>query len=394
MISRNLRHFRVFLAVAELGSLTAASVRARISQSAVTQSLAKMEREVGAPLFDRTSQGLFLTKRGEVLELRLRRAMARLDADLGNVSRRLPFTATATQLQVLIAMTEAQNSALAARMLGRAQPTIHRAITQFEHEAERTLFDRTSFGMIPTRPCLAIARAAQLAFSEFQQADADLAEFEGREVGRIVVGSLPLSRSVILPEAIVGFRKQRPTQIVTVIDGPYVEMLAGLRRGDLDMIIGALRDPLPIDDVVQEMLISDRLVIVSRPDHPIVRDRNVEFKMLVQHPWAVPRQGTPSRDQFDAMFAEKGVALPDSIVECGSILLMRELLGRSDLLGCISGRQAAAEIRNGLLVQVDADVHWPLRAIGLTTRVNWVPTKAQALLIDELRNVAAKIPPV
>ena len=391
MISRNLRHFRVFLAVAELHSPTSASERCRVSQPAVTQSLGKLEREVGGALFERTRQGFFLTERGKVFEARIRRAMERLDAALAEVSPRLTVTATAAQLQALIAMTEAQNFTLAARSLGLAQPTVHRAITQIEQEAARPLFERTSFGMVATRPCRELAQAARLAFSEFEQAEADLAEFEGREVGRIVVGSLPLSRSVVLPDALARFRAARPRQLVTVVDGSYGDLLAGVRRGDIDFMIGALRDPLPIEDVEQEPLFLDHLAILARPGHALAGEAHIPPDVLVQHRWAVPRSGTPSRAQFDALFETSGLPPPESILECGSILLMRELLSRSDLLGCISEQQAEAEVAKGLLVRLHTGIDWHGRPIGLTYRAGWVPTKAQDLLLDLVRSAARSI---
>lgn len=391
MISRNLRHFRVFLAVAELGTPTAAAERCLVSQPAVTQSLSKLEREGGGPLFDRTRQGFFLTERGKVLNARLERAMERLDAALAEVAPRLTVTVTTAQLQALIAMVEAQNFTLAARGLGLAQPTVHRAITQIEQEAARSLFERTSFGMVATRPCRDLAQAARLAFSEFDQAEADLADFDGREVGRIVVGALPLSRSVVLPEAVARFRAARPKSRVTIVDGPYNEMLGSMRRGEIDFILGALRDPLPIADVVQEPLFVDHLTMLARPGHALAGQPDVPLEVLVQHPWSVPRPGTPAREQFDALFAAKGMSLPDSIVECGSVLLMRELLLRSDLLGCISGQQASAEIRNGLLVRLQTHIDWPGRRIGLTYRQDWVPTRAQSMLLKEVREVALQV---
>jgi DNA-binding transcriptional LysR family regulator len=124
MSSPNLRHFRVFLAVAELRSPTLASERCRVSQPAVTQSLGKLERKVSGTLFKRTRQGFFLTERGNVFEARIRRAMERLDTALADVSPRLTVTATTSQLQALIAMTEAQNFTLAARALDLAQPSV------------------------------------------------------------------------------------------------------------------------------------------------------------------------------------------------------------------------------------------------------------------------------
>lgn len=288
-------------------------------------------------------------------------------------------------------MSEAQNFTLAARNLGLAQPTVHRAITQIEQEAARPLFERTSFGMVATRHCLDLAQAARLAFSEFEQAEADLAEFEGREVGRIVVGSLPLSRSVVLPDALARFRATRPRQRVTVLDGPYDDLLGGLRRGDIDFMIGALRDPLPIEDVEQEPLFLDHLAVLARPGHTLAGKADIALKVLVRQPWVVPRSGTPARAQFDAIFADNDLPPPESILESGSILLMRELLGRSDLLGCISGRQAAAEVAKGLLVRLRTAARWPGRPIGLTYRTGWVPTKAQGILLDFIRCAAQDI---
>ena len=390
MISRNLRHLRVFLAVAELRKPTAAAHRCLVSQPAVTQALAKLERQAGGALFERTRQGFFLTERGEVLNARLRRAMDRLDNSFAEVSPRLAVTATTAQLQALIAMAEARNFTLAARRLGVAQPTVHRAITQIELEATRSLFERTPSGMVATRPCRELAQAARLAFSEFDQIEADLADLDGREVGRIVVGSLPLSRSVVLPEAVARFLSARPKGRVTIIDGPYDDLLGNLRSGQIDFILGALRDPLPIEDVTQEPLFVDHLAILARPDHPLAADHDIPLEVLVQHPWTVPRPGTPAREQFDALFEAQGMVLPDSVVECGSILLMRELLLRSDLLGCISGQQAEAEVRNGLLVSLRTRIDWPGRSIGLTYRRGWVPTKAQSLLLGEIRRAAAE----
>lgn len=393
MNSRNLRHFRVFLAVAELRSPTLAADKCRVSQPAITQCLGKLDREAGGALFDRTRQGFFLTDRGEVIRARLRRAMDRLDGALDAVSARLRVSATAAQLQALIAVDEAQNITLAARNLGLAQPTVHRAIRQLEQEAERPLFERTSFGAVATRPCRALAQAARLAFSEFDQVEADLAEFDGREVGAIVVGTLPLARSALLPEALARFRGERSRQRVTVLDGHYDDMLGGVRRGDIDFMIGALRDPLPIEDVVQEPLFDDSLAFVVRPMHPLMGTKTLSVAVLMQQRWVVPRLGTPSRAQFNGVFEADGGQVPESIVECGSILLMREILARTDMIGCISSQQAKAEISNGLLERLPVDQDWDKRPIGLTYRKGWVPTKAQELLLEFVRKAAGDMRP-
>lgn len=59
-----LRQFRYFIAVAESGSVAAASRMLAIAQSAVTKSMQELEDALGARLFERTSKGIVLTPQG------------------------------------------------------------------------------------------------------------------------------------------------------------------------------------------------------------------------------------------------------------------------------------------------------------------------------------------
>lgn len=386
MISRNLRHLRVFLTVAEVHALTQASEICSISQPAVSQTLHKLEQQSGGPLFTRSQQGVFANPRGSTLANRIKRAFAQLDPVLSDLSPRLPLTVTHAQLRALVAVTEAENFTLAAKRLGLSQPSVHRAIGQLENEARMPLFDRAPHGLQPTKAALRLAQAARLAFSELNQADADMAEFDGREAGRIVIGALPLSRSAFLPKVLSEFRRHRPRLTVEINDGPYDDLLSGLRRGDIDVIVGALRVPAAIGDICQEALFDDYLAFVCAPDHALA-GRSIALKELADRSWVVPRPGSPSRDQFDSYFAAHDCPYPASVIESGSILLIREMLRSGDFIACVSGAQAEAEIAKGLLARIDVAGNWPGRSIGITTRSDWVPTQSQALLVDTLRRV-------
>ena len=59
-----LRQFRYFVAVAESGSVAAASRMLSIAQSALTKSLLELEAELGSNLFARSSRGMTLTPQG------------------------------------------------------------------------------------------------------------------------------------------------------------------------------------------------------------------------------------------------------------------------------------------------------------------------------------------
>ncbi|GAA4493032.1 LysR family transcriptional regulator [Actinoallomurus oryzae] len=70
------RKLEVFLAVAEERSFTRAAERLHIVQSGVSTSVRSLERELGAPLFDRTKQRVTLTEAGRALAPEARRVLS------------------------------------------------------------------------------------------------------------------------------------------------------------------------------------------------------------------------------------------------------------------------------------------------------------------------------
>ncbi|WP_172122059.1 LysR family transcriptional regulator [Devosia sp. 919] len=385
----NLRHLRTFLSAVETGSITRAAELNNVSQPAVTQAIRKLEHAYGMPLFQRTARGLFTSEAGQILARRVRRALDRLDRVLTGLSSRLSLTATTSQLTALIAAVDAQNFSLAARRLSLAQPTVHRAIAELELECGKALFERTSGGMIATRAAIGLAQAAELAFSELAQAEAELGALFGREVGEIVVGAMPLSRATILPAAIARFREQFPTLPIKAVEGPYCDLLTGLLRGKIDLLIGALRYPAPVDDLEQELLFEDGLSVVCGPNHPMRSDREPTLGELARYPWVVSAIGTPSRAVFDRIFCEGNA--PPSLVETSSVMLMRELLAVSDHLGFVSSGQIISDVRLGSLVELPAALPQTTRAIGIGTRKGWEPTRAQSHFLDAIRHASAQL---
>lgn len=70
---------RTFLAVLETGSARAAAVRLQVTESAVSASLAALQRDLGVPLFERHGRGLAVTEAGTVFADYARRILGLLD---------------------------------------------------------------------------------------------------------------------------------------------------------------------------------------------------------------------------------------------------------------------------------------------------------------------------
>jgi DNA-binding transcriptional LysR family regulator len=75
-----LRQLRYVVAVAEEGNFTRAAARAHVAQPAVSQQIAQVERELGAPLFERSPRGAALTAAGAAFLPHARAALAAVTA--------------------------------------------------------------------------------------------------------------------------------------------------------------------------------------------------------------------------------------------------------------------------------------------------------------------------
>jgi LysR family transcriptional regulator, transcription activator of glutamate synthase operon len=74
-----LRQLRYLVALADERHFTRAAERVRIAQPALSQQVAKLEAEVGAPLVDRTTRRVRMTDAGELLVGHARRVLAEIE---------------------------------------------------------------------------------------------------------------------------------------------------------------------------------------------------------------------------------------------------------------------------------------------------------------------------
>lgn len=76
----DLRALRVFLAVAEQGGFSAAARELNVAQSAVSQTIANLERRLELPLFHRHERRIGLTPEGEILREHAQQLLERAEA--------------------------------------------------------------------------------------------------------------------------------------------------------------------------------------------------------------------------------------------------------------------------------------------------------------------------
>jgi DNA-binding transcriptional LysR family regulator len=384
----NLRHLRALLAIREHGSITAAAEVVSLSQPALTQGLAKLERQFGYSFFERRSGGMVPTAMGEIV---IERASAALDhlsqaaKGLSGVFQYPERLMTMTQLRAFLALAEAGSFAAAAYGSTLSQTAVHRAVGALEQMIGGKLVERRGRAVWLNSAGKKLARGTRLAVAEIVAALADIGRDSGSGSELIAFGALPLSRPYLVPAAMARMARSDPRAAFKVLEGSWRELVEPLRDGVIDIIVGALR-PYEIADLYQLPLTEDRLVIAAGSQHPLAGMEKPSMEQLAAYPWIVAPANSPLREQWENLFEE--VTTPATPVECGSVMIIGRLLTEANFLTLLSPDQVALQIRSGLLTQVGPALEGTRRVVGITTRRSWRPTATQRRFLEMLSDAA------
>lgn len=388
----NLRHLRLLPVIAEAGSLSTAARRAGVSQSALSQALAKLEAGFGVTLFARTPGGVAATPAGRLIVRRVEGALARMaaafrragpGAKAGDPNNYI----TAAHVRGLLHLAEAGSFMRAAADAGVSVPALHRAVRDLERLCQAPLVERSGRSTVLTRAGHTLARGFGLGVAELTTA---IEEAAGGG-GRLAIGAMALSRSLLLPATLADLLREAPEAQVDVVEGSYLELAELLRAGRIDMLIGALRET-PGRDLTQEALFTDLLTIIGRAEHPLAGSE-AGFEDLAAHPWIVARRASGLLDRWQQMFDRADKPRPRAPIQCGSVALIRGVLLRSDFLTLLSPDQVGTEIEAGQLVRIASCVPDTRRTIGAITRRDWFPTALQERFMAILRVNASLVAP-
>ena len=369
----NIRHLAALAATVRHGSLTRAARAVNLTQPALTQAIGGLERSLQATLFDRGPWGMRPTPAALLLASRAEAAVEHIGSP----------RVTGTQVRAFLAVARGGSYLAAAEATGLSSASLHRAIADLSQALGQRLIDRRGKGVVLSSAGLRRARAFGLALAELRSGLEEVAALQGKGGGRIAIGAMPLSRARWLPEAIAAFVRESPNADIAVHEGSHAELAAPLRDGEIDLMLGALRPDDEVSDLVQESVFEDYPVIVMRTGHPLLHDAAPASPML-NFPWLVSGRGTPLRMHWETMLRAMGHEPPHVSIECGSVMLLRQLLLASDALTLLARDQVSVELEAGVLAALAPPVP-VVRTIGISTRAGWRPTRMQSRFIEILK---------
>ena len=397
----DLKCLRAACAVQTLGSTVQAATVLRVAQSSITRAVQELEAACGYALFHRMGRGMQATQEGALFLARAGRALGFL-AVLGGPEGRTGLHAlswlvsrfatglTQRHMEALLVLGRTLSLAGAASELGVGSSAVHQTLGQLEHLAGSALFVRSRRGLRLTESGELALHAVKLSRAELEQAEQHISWRRGTLRGRLVIGTLPFSAGLLLPQAVEAVLRAHPGMALSMVDGTHDALVQQLREAEIDLMLGALRPAAPAG-LQQETLFEDRLAVVVRGGHPLAGHPRLAWADLAAADWIMPMPHTPAQAAFEQALAAAGLALPPRPLRDNSALMMQTLLAETDRLALMSPRQVQRELRAGLLVELPVQVVHQPRPIGMVWRADYLPPPGAALLMAQFRALGRRL---
>jgi LysR family transcriptional regulator of gallate degradation len=143
--------------------------------------------------------------------------------------------------------------------------------------------------------------------------------------GRVLAGCLPLMPKPVLAHTVGLLLRDFPNVRIELMEASCENLVAALRGGELDTMVGALRSPRLGGDVIERPLFKDPHVAVARRGHPLTEQAVIQEIDLAQFPWVAPTRDTPRRAFVKDFFTRLPVR-PSIVAETSSLSIMTAIL--------------------------------------------------------------------
>jgi LysR family transcriptional regulator of abg operon len=205
------------------------------------------------------------------------------------------------------------------------------AITKMAHELELTLgarvFERGSGGMRLSAFGITVLAHARRALAALDQLADDLPHYRDAGTPALRIGSPAFTAAVLLGAPVAQWLRRTPGARVLMSDGVSAQLLAALKAGELDCVVGSLDDGAggtgedsdkDLAALHFEALYDDHVTFVTHPKTPGLA-RLTRLGQLQQLPWVLPPRASQVWTALRREFIAGGHHLPLGVVETSSI---------------------------------------------------------------------------
>ncbi|WP_333605371.1 LysR family transcriptional regulator [Novosphingobium sp.] len=296
------------------------------------------------------------------------------------------------QLAAFNAVVSSGSLGRAAEQLHVTQPALSRTIRKLEEEAGAPLFERHSKGMQLTDIGRALLPHSMLLEREAEHAAEEIKAMLGMDKGTIRVGAVGSIACMVLPLAISSTCRKWPNLKVYVIEGVWDRLADALISHEIDLALGVASEEVPEEIMaVKSCRWEDTSFIVAGKHHPLRKVGNLTLADTLGEPWAILPKGTDPFTHVAKIFARRGLALPNAVVETRSVTVLKSLISQSGFLGWMPEPMYDAERQAGLIDALPIAEAQDTRVLTAFRRRSGILPGPAGKLLEELRKLTAPV---
>lgn len=193
------------------------------------------------------------------------------------------------QLKTFVTVAREGSITRASEKLYLSQPAVSAHIKAIEEELGITLFDRTTRGMVTTREGERLLAKAEQTLGAHQELISEAAHIKGSLTGRLRVGGASNSMSEPLGRLMMGMSTRCPEVDITLQHGNALEILSGIRNGDLD--VGFYNEPDEPDGDLATLEVGRFSIFLAAPAGSFGASQEPDWRQLGDLPWIYPTCG-------------------------------------------------------------------------------------------------------
>lgn len=186
----------------------------------------------------------------------------------------------------------------------------------------------------------ALRRLAIRVLGDLNRTHDEFSSIQQGASARLHIGSVTAGVAHLVPAAICAFQIRNPNVSIRMSEGKLDDLLEGLEKRELDLIVGSIDARTYRPDLVHEILFDDDVAVITGPGHPLAGQSGITWSDLLEYAWIMPPPNTLMRMQLDAKLLEQGGAGLRPAVETASVMTALIVLRSTDYVSVCSGTMA------------------------------------------------------
>lgn len=231
------------------------------------------------------------------------------------------------QIKALVAIDQTGSIQEASQILHVTQPALSRSIKELERLLGMSLLKRSYKGMSLTDEGKRLIRHAQLAMESVRRLQIEAENITETTVGEITIGVTSLTAVIAgVDDCVAQFQEKNPRMKIKLVELRPSQILHRLREGSLDFALTSQQNAMRLN-LDWEPVGQIRGRVFCDSENPL---RHVHSLRQLQHAkWVSLDEVDNASSQFYQMFESNDIRLPQTIIECSSIILAIRMVLRT-----------------------------------------------------------------